>query len=74
MSSCVASLAPPPDAQLLTTAEFATIFRVEPKTVRRWIASRKITDVVRTPTGQIRIRALAADEILHASTPHLEAK
>lgn len=44
---------------LYTTQEFAKRFRVDPKTVTRWIAQGRIpaTSVIRTPGGHIRIKA-----------------
>ena len=43
-----------PDA-LLTPAEVAALFRVNPKTVTRWAASGRITSI-RTPGGHRRFR------------------
>ena len=40
---------------LLTPAEVATMFRVDPKTVTRWAASGRITSI-RTPGGHRRFR------------------
>ncbi|MDP9070808.1 MAG: BldC family transcriptional regulator [Actinomycetota bacterium] len=45
----------PPDA-LLTPAEVAALFRVNPKTVTRWARAGKIT-AVRTLGGHRRFRA-----------------
>ncbi|HLI24211.1 MAG TPA: BldC family transcriptional regulator [Acidimicrobiales bacterium] len=46
---------PPPDA-LLTPAEVAALFRVNPKTVTRWARAGKIT-AIRTLGGHRRFRA-----------------
>jgi predicted site-specific integrase-resolvase len=70
-SSPAAQLA---DMPLMTTAEFAACFRVEPKTARRWIASGIVRDVVRTPGGRIRIRPEVVDEMLRASAPQQEVR
>ena len=46
-----------PDAEaLLTPAEVATMFRVDPKTVTRWAKSGKLTSI-RTLGGHRRYRA-----------------
>ncbi len=45
-----------PDAEaLLTPAEVATMFRVDPKTVTRWAAAGRIGSI-RTPGGHRRFR------------------
>ncbi|WP_424537098.1 BldC family transcriptional regulator [Sphaerisporangium viridialbum] len=51
--------------ELLTPAEVATIFHVDPKTVTRWVKSGKLTSI-RTLGGHRRyreteVRALLAD-------------
>lgn len=47
---------PLPEAgRLLTPAEVAKIFRVDPKTVTRWANKGKLTSI-RTPTGHRRFR------------------
>ena len=46
------SLRPEP---LLTPAEVASMFRVDPKTVTRWALAGQI-DFIRTPGGQYRFR------------------
>ena len=46
----------PPDSEaLLTPAEVATMFRVDPKTVTRWAAAGRISSI-RTPGGHRRFR------------------
>lgn len=42
-----------PDDQLLTPAEVAAMFRVDPKTVSRWARAGKMT-AIRTPGGHRR--------------------
>lgn len=37
--------------RLLTTREVAVLFRVDEKTVRRWVDAGRLT-VIRTPTGR----------------------
>lgn len=44
-----------PAEELLTTAEVATLFRVDRQTVRRWALADKLTDI-RTPGGRRRFR------------------
>ncbi|HTW21368.1 MAG TPA: BldC family transcriptional regulator [Mycobacteriales bacterium] len=41
--------------RLLTPGEVATLFRVDPKTVTRWAASRRIPSIL-TPGGHRRFR------------------
>jgi excisionase family DNA binding protein len=48
--------APLPDNELLTPAEVAVMFRVNPKTVTRWARAGKIPSV-RTLGGHRRFRA-----------------
>lgn len=43
------------DDKLLTPAEVAAMFRVDPKTVGRWAAAGRIASI-RTPGGHRRIR------------------
>lgn len=51
------------DDDLLTSGEVAKIFRVDPKTVTRWVKAGRVPDtderpsVIRTPGGHVRIRA-----------------
>lgn len=44
---------------LLMPGEVALIFRVDPKTVGRWIRQGRLGRVVRTPGGHARIRSSA---------------
>jgi excisionase family DNA binding protein len=53
-----------PAEELLTTAEVATLFRVDPQTVRRWALADKLTDI-KTPGGRRRFRA-AEVRVLYA--------
>ncbi|HTY72966.1 MAG TPA: BldC family transcriptional regulator [Actinomycetes bacterium] len=46
----------PDDEQLLTPAEVAVLFRVDPKTVSRWARAGKLT-AIRTLGGHRRFRA-----------------
>ena len=48
---------------LLTPAEVAVIFRVDPKTVTRWAAAGRITST-RTPGGHRRYRQSEVDRLL----------
>jgi len=45
----------PPGDRLLTPAEVAALFRVDPKTVTRWARAGKLTSV-RTPGNHRRFR------------------
>ena len=54
----------PPDSEaLLTPAEVATMFRVDPKTVTRWAKSGKLTSI-RTLGGHRRYRESEVKELL----------
>lgn len=57
---------PPSDAQLLTPAEVAALFRVAPKTVTRWAESGKIPSI-RTLGGHRRYRASDVRALLMGS-------
>ena len=46
------TVTPAPD-RLLTSGEVATLFRVDPKTVTRWAATRRLASI-RTPGGHRR--------------------
>jgi excisionase family DNA binding protein len=48
---------------LLTPAEVATMFRVDPKTVTRWAKSGKLTSI-RTLGGHRRYREIEVRELL----------
>ena len=51
---------------LLTPAEVATLFRVDPKTVTRWAKAGKLTSV-RTLGGHRRYRELEVRDLLAGS-------
>ena len=56
-----------PEAELLLTpAEVATIFRVDPKTVTRWAQAGKLT-AIRTPGGHRRFRESEVRALLAGS-------
>ncbi len=57
-----------PDA-LLTPAEVAALFRVNPKTVTRWARAGKIT-AIRTLGGHRRFRASEIRRCLHQMEHH----
>lgn len=52
---------------LLTPAEVASLFRVDPKTVTRWAKAGKLT-AIRTLGGHRRFRASEVKALLQAST------
>ncbi len=54
--------------QLLTPAEVAALFRVDPKTVTRWAKAGKLSSV-RTLGGHRRYRAAEVRALLVASSP-----
>jgi excisionase family DNA binding protein len=49
--------------KLLTPAEVARLFRVDPKTVTRWAAAGRLSSV-RTPGGHRRFRAAEVRSLL----------
>lgn len=51
------------EPQLLTPAEVATLFRVDPKTVTRWQKQGKL-DAIRTLGGHRRYRRDQVEELL----------
>ena len=59
------------DNELLTPAEVAILFRVNPKTVTRWARAGRIS-AVRTLGGHRRFRAAEIRRILHETTQELE--
>jgi excisionase family DNA binding protein len=64
---------PPGSEPLLTPAEVAAMFRVDPKTVTRWAKAGKLTSI-RTLGGhrryrEVEVRALLAGIPLSASGP-----
>ena len=52
---------------LLTPAEVATLFRVDPKTVTRWAKAGKLT-AIRTLGGHRRYRSSEVNALLQDST------
>lgn len=52
---------------LLTPAEVANLFRVDPKTVTRWAKAGKLT-AIRTLGGHRRYRSSEVNALLQAST------
>ena len=53
--------------ELLTPAEVASLFRVDPKTVTRWAKAGKLTSI-RTLGGHRRFRAEEVYSLLHRTT------
>ena len=53
---------------LMTPAQVAALFRVDPKTVSRWADAGKLTPV-RTLGGHRRYRELEVNSLLDKSTP-----
>lgn len=49
---------------LMTTAEVATLARVNPATVSRWAESGKLPTALRLPGGQRRFRRSDVDRLL----------
>jgi excisionase family DNA binding protein len=54
---------------LLTPAEVATLFRVDPKTVTRWAKAGKLTSI-RTLGGHRRYKESEVKELLKTTTPN----
>jgi len=54
---------------LLTPAEVATLFRVDPKTVTRWAKAGKLTSI-RTLGGHRRYKESEVKDLLKATTPN----
>lgn len=63
--------APDPGA-LLTPAEVAARFRVDPKTVTRWAKAGKLS-AIRTLGGHRRYREAEVRELLQGQTPERQA-
>jgi excisionase family DNA binding protein len=61
-----------PDDELLTPAEVAALFRVDPKTVTRWARAGKIT-AIRTLGGHRRYRRSEVYSLLNGNTPEQAA-
>lgn len=60
---------PTPDTEhLLTPAEVAALFRVDPKTVTRWAKAGKLSSI-RTLGGHRRYRASEVHALLDAHSP-----
>lgn len=53
---------------LLTTGEVAVIFRVDPKTVSRWVKNRKLA-AIRTPGGRFRFERAEVDRFAQPGRP-----
>jgi excisionase family DNA binding protein len=58
----------PPVEELLTPAEVATMFRVDPKTVTRWAKAGKLTSI-RTLGGHRRYRGSEVRGLLAGTPP-----
>jgi excisionase family DNA binding protein len=56
---------------LLTTAEVAMMFRVDPNTVSRWASQGKLS-AIRTPGGHRRFRKTDVDRVLDGEHPQAE--
>lgn len=54
--------------RLLTPAEVASLFRVDPKTVSRWAESGRLKGF-RTPGGHWRFRESDVRKVLHGAGP-----
>ena len=59
---------PPEQEVLLTPAEVAKMFRVDPKTVTRWAKAGKIT-AIRTLGGHRRYRQSEIQALLETTSP-----
>jgi excisionase family DNA binding protein len=55
--------------KLLTPAEVAVLFRVDPKTVTRWAKSGKLTSI-KTLGGHRRYKESEVKELLRSVTPN----
>lgn len=60
--------APAPPERLLTPAEVAFAFRVDPKTVTRWAKAGKLS-AIRTPGGHRRYRESEVRRLLAGAVP-----
>lgn len=58
----------PEDHRLLTPAEVAELFRVDPRTVTRWAVSGRL-DSIRTPGGHRRFREKDVRDLLGVEEP-----
>jgi len=61
----------PSSESLLTPAEVATLFRVDPKTVTRWAKSGKLSSI-RTLGGHRRYRETEVRELLSTGTVDID--
>ncbi|KGA08240.1 MAG: DNA-binding protein [actinobacterium acIB-AMD-7] len=59
----------PSQERLLTPAEVATLFRVDPKTVTRWAKAGKLTSI-RTLGGHRRYKESEVRQLLKVSNPN----
>jgi excisionase family DNA binding protein len=57
-----------PEQELVTPAEIARMFRVNPKTVSRWERAGRIT-AVKTPGGHRRFRAQDVQDLWEKANP-----
>ena len=62
------SVNPTDPERLLTPAEVAAMFRVDPKTVTRWAKAGKLASI-RTLGGHRRYRASEVEALLQGSSP-----
>jgi excisionase family DNA binding protein len=67
----LASVTAPVAEPSMTVKEVAALFRVDPKTVRRWVAAGEFTEI-RTPGGGIRLRREEVRARLSGSRAHVE--
>ncbi|MGI8532508.1 MAG: BldC family transcriptional regulator [Geodermatophilaceae bacterium] len=65
------SYSQPQSESLLTPAEVASLFRVDPKTVTRWAKSGKLSSI-RTLGGHRRYREAEVRELLSTGTVEVE--
>jgi excisionase family DNA binding protein len=52
------------DDPLLTTGEVAALFRVDPKTVARWVLAGRLS-AIKTPGGKLRFRSSEIEPLLN---------
>ena len=67
-----ASLTSSNQEKLLTPAEVASLFRVDPKTVTRWAKAGKLTSI-RTLGGHRRYKESEVKALLKSITPNLSS-
>ena len=68
LRGAVVSVPGPDSDHLLTPAEVAALFRVDPKTVTRWAKAGKLTSI-RTLGGHRRYKASEVYALLAANSP-----